>query len=143
MDKDTESDFAEVIELLKKMGHSDDEIQKILVRLQQYELAIEQLRRAERRVTAGDLPEIEVVRAESGVAERVDGIIRADASVRRAQRNLKRIMNRDDLPIDNPTAIVVLLDPAEDPQRYWVGCRPSMSDGCPRRVTPRGPGIGH
>ncbi|MHC4965708.1 MAG: TolC family protein, partial [Planctomycetota bacterium] len=45
------------------------------VRVQQYELAVEQLEQAQRMVDAGEVPEIEVIRAQSGVASRLEDII--------------------------------------------------------------------
>ena len=81
------------------------------VRQQQYELALAQLERAERRVEAGSVAEIEVTRAESGVANSLEGIIIAETLVKRRQRDLKRIMQRDDLPMDGPTAIIITTAP--------------------------------
>jgi outer membrane protein TolC len=81
------------------------------VRLQQYELAMDQLEDAKSRKTAGVVPEIEVIRARSGVAERLEGIIVAVNAIRRAQRELKRIMNDPDLPIDSETGLILMTDP--------------------------------
>jgi len=78
---------------------------------QQYELAAEQLARAERRVRAGDQPEVEIVRAQSGVAERLEAIIIAENEVLRQQRELKRIINAPDLDIGDPA----LVEPATPP----------------------------
>ena len=92
------------------------------VRIQQYELALTQLDQARRRVAAGDSPQIEITRAESGVASRLEDIIIARTSVIRAERDLKRIMNRADLPLDGETAIFPSTEPAPlgldlDPRR--------------------------
>lgn len=84
---------------------------ELRIRQEQYELAQQQLEQAKRRVEAGDAPEIEIMRAESGVAERLEAIIIADTQVRRRERELKRIMNRDDLPMHSPTALVPTTDP--------------------------------
>jgi outer membrane protein TolC len=81
------------------------------VRRAQYEVAVKQLERARRRVDAGDAPEIEVVRAESGIGKTLEQIIVADANLRIRQRALKRLMNREDLPVSQATA----LRPASDP----------------------------
>lgn len=81
------------------------------VRKSQYELAVSQMERAKRRVAAGDIPEIEVVRARSGVGRTLESIIRADGDLRRQQRVVKRIMNAPDLPL----AESVGLKPATDP----------------------------
>jgi len=81
------------------------------VRRAQYDVAVKQLERAKRRVQAGDAPEIEVVRAESGIGRTLEQIIVADSNLRIRQRALKRLMNRDDLPVSTETA----LKPASDP----------------------------
>lgn len=78
---------------------------------QQYELASQQLEEARQRVAAGASPEIEIMRAESGVARRLEAIIIAETSVRQAEREMKRIINRDDLPLRSATEIVTLTDP--------------------------------
>jgi outer membrane protein len=77
------------------------------VRQQEYELAVRQLERARRQYDAGAVAEIEIVRAEAGVAERLEAIIIAETTIRRRQRDLKRLMNREDLPMDSPTAIAL------------------------------------
>jgi len=81
------------------------------VRRSQYEVAVRQLERAKRRVAAGDAPEIEVVRAESGIGRTLEQIIVADSNLRIRQRSLKRLMNREDLPVSQATP----LKPASDP----------------------------
>ena len=84
---------------------------ELAVRRAQYEVAVKQLERAKRRVDAGDAPEIEVVRAESGIGRTLEQIILADSGLRIRQRALKRLMNRDDLPVSQSTP----LKPASDP----------------------------
>ena len=84
---------------------------ELVVRQQQYKLALTQLEQARRRVEAGEVPQIEITRAESGVAERLEAIIIAQTAVLRAQRNLKRIMNRDDLDMNGATALATVTDP--------------------------------
>jgi outer membrane protein TolC len=81
------------------------------VRRSQYEVAVRQLERAKRLVAAGDAPEIEVVRAESGIGRTLEQIIVADSNLRIRQRSLKRLMNREDLPVSQATP----LRPASDP----------------------------
>lgn len=81
------------------------------VRQQQYELGRQQLTDAQKRVAAGDSPEIEIMRAESGVATRLEAIIIARTELRRSERELKRIMNRDDLPMDSTAILVPSTDP--------------------------------
>ena len=76
------------------------------VRLQQYELAVEQLEQARRKFNAGDAPELDVTRAQSGVAASLEDIIVTETILKRRQRDLKRIMNRPDMPMSDPTAII-------------------------------------
>lgn len=82
---------------------------------QQYELAVAQLERAQRRVNAGGASEIEVIRAQAGVADRLEAIIVAANSALTQQRELKRIINRPDLPVDADTQVITATppDPAE------------------------------
>ena len=86
--------------------------QELEVRRQQYDLAVEQLERAQRLVNAGQAAEIEVIRAESGIGSSLESIIRADAAIRRSQRELKQIMNREDLPLDSTTAVETSTQPS-------------------------------
>lgn len=76
------------------------------VRKQEYDLAVAQLERAKRQVTAGIVAEVEIVRAESGVADTLENIIIAENAVRDRQRDLKRILNKPGLEMDTPTIIV-------------------------------------
>ena len=80
--------------------------------MQQYELAVEQLDQAQRKVDAGEVAEIEVIRAQSGVASRLEDIIVAETVLRQRQRDLKRVLNRDDLPMDSETELVLTTDPS-------------------------------
>lgn len=82
------------------------------VRQREFELAQEQLDRARRLVSAGAAAEIEVIRAEDAAASKLDDIIVAENAVLKQQRELKRLMNMPDLPIDSATLIV----PATEPQ---------------------------
>lgn len=81
------------------------------VRQEEYKLAMAQLERARNRVAAGDAAEIEVTRAESGVGQTVEAIIVADNQLRLRIRDLKRIMNDPEVPIDSPTALVPSTEP--------------------------------
>ena len=81
------------------------------VRKREHDLAVAQLERVRRQVKAGTQPEVEIVRAETGVAETLEAIIIADNRVRDAQRVLKRILNRQDLPQIGPTIIVPTTEP--------------------------------
>ncbi|CAE7262729.1 tolC [Symbiodinium necroappetens] len=88
------------------------------VAYEQYQLAVTQLDVAKRRFNARVVPEVEVVRAEEGVAQRIFAIINAQNSYQAAQRNIKRIMNVDGLEMDSDTLIVLASDP--DPVRYNI-----------------------
>lgn len=81
------------------------------VRKQQYELATAQMARARRRVDGGDAPEVEVLRAESGVGSTLENVILADAALRNRQRDLKRIINDPAMPMDDGTGIVPATQP--------------------------------
>lgn len=86
------------------------------VRLQTLELAQAQLERAERLFQAGEVAEIEVLRAQAGVAEQLDGIIRAQNLILTRQRELKAVINLPGLVIGGDTAVVPGSPP--DPVRY-------------------------
>lgn len=88
----------------------------LTVAQQQYELASEQLAQAQRRVDAGDLAEIEVIRAEAGLAERLEAIINAENAVLQQQRTVKRIINQPGLDLQTKTMIIPASAP--DPVRY-------------------------
>jgi outer membrane protein len=90
--------------------------QALSVRYQQYEVALNQLEQARRRFDAGQEAEIEVVRAESGVADRVEAIIVAENEVLLRQRDLKRIMNIPGLGVDTDEVVIPTSDP--DPVAY-------------------------
>lgn len=78
---------------------------------QQYELASDQLESARRLLDAGAVAEIEVIRAESGVAQRLEAIINAENVVLLRQRQLKRAMNIPGLDVGTD----VVLTPATEP----------------------------
>ena len=84
---------------------------ELTVSQEQYELALQQLTQARQRVAAGDAPEIEIMRAESGVARRLEAIIITNTEVRRRERDLKRILHRADLPMNSPTGLIPITDP--------------------------------
>ncbi len=95
------------------------------VRQQQYELAAEQLGRAERRHRAGAVSEIEVVRAQAGVSDRLEGIIIAQNNVLLQQRELKRIVNQPGLELESPTLLTPTTQP--DPVEYLFD-RPALME---------------
>lgn len=81
------------------------------VRREQYKLAEDQLDHARRKVEAGAAPKIEIVRAEAGLAGRLEDVINAETSVRDRERELKRILNRDDLPLGVEIDIIPTSEP--------------------------------
>jgi outer membrane protein TolC len=85
------------------------------VNKKEYDLAVAQLERARRQVRAGTVAEVEITRAESGVADTVESIIIAENTVRLQQRTLKRIINREDLPVEFPTVVVPATVPDATP----------------------------
>ncbi len=95
--------------------------QELRVRQEQYEIAMEQLASARRRVEAGDAPEIEVTRAQAGVADRLEAIISAENQVLVRQRELKRLINMPGLDVDSPQAIETATPP--DPVRFRLDRR--------------------
>ncbi|MDP1662805.1 MAG: TolC family protein [Phycisphaerales bacterium] len=85
--------------------------QQLEVQKQQFELARTLQARAQRRADAGDAAEIEVTRAQSGVASRVEGVIRAETAVLVQQRALKRLAGDPATPVDDTALIVPVTEP--------------------------------
>lgn len=85
------------------------------VRKAAYDSAVAQLDRARREAKAGTVADVDVVRAESGVADDVEAVITAENDIRQAQRDLKRMLNDPSLPLDAPTIIVTGTRPAVFP----------------------------
>lgn len=81
------------------------------VRQRELELAQAQLERSRRQVAAGIAAEVDVTRAESGVADKVESVINAETLLREKQRELKRLLNLPDVSIDSPTQIVPTAEP--------------------------------
>jgi len=90
--------------------------QALEVAQQQFELAQTQLEAAQRAVNVGRQADIEIVRAQSGLASRLEDIINAQNAVLQAQRDLKRIINAEGLGQDSATMLVAASPP--DPVRY-------------------------
>lgn len=81
------------------------------VRKSQYELAQLQLEKVRRLVAGGAVSQVEIVRAEAGVAERLGGIITAEGVLRQQERELKRLLNKPGLPIDSDTILIPATEP--------------------------------
>ncbi len=90
--------------------------QELLVRKQEYDLAIAQRDSAVRKVNAGESERIEIDRAEEAAAQRLQNIIIADNAVRDRERELKTILNRPDVGLSSPT--VLITGTAPNPVRY-------------------------
>jgi outer membrane protein TolC len=83
---------------------------------QQWELAKDQQDRAEHKFNAGSVAQIEVTRAQAGVADRLEAIIVAQNNVLVQQRELKRIINMTGLTVDTKTMVITATPP--DPVQY-------------------------
>lgn len=79
----------------------------LAVRREQYKLAQDQLSHAHKKVAAGSAARIEIVRADAGVASRLESVINAETTVDLFARNLRRIMNLPDVPLDSPVSMVL------------------------------------
>ena len=88
------------------------------VRQQEYQSAEAQLEQTRRMVASGEKAAVEELRSEAGVAERLDGIIKAQKDLQDRERELKQIMNEAGLSIETATAVVPTTEP--DPVRYEI-----------------------
>jgi len=86
------------------------------VRKKEYDLAKAQLEQARRFVDAGEMPMIEIIRAEAGVAERLEAIIVAENELRDRERELKKLLNKPGLKMQTPTVLTPGTEP--DPVHY-------------------------
>ncbi|MDF1808882.1 MAG: TolC family protein [Phycisphaerales bacterium] len=83
---------------------------------QQHAVAIAQLERAERKERAGTGTQVDIVRAQSGVADRVEQIIRAQNDVQLQERAIKVLLNLPGLDANSPTHFELTSPP--DPVEY-------------------------
>ena len=83
---------------------------------QQHGVAEAQLERAQRRERAGSGTQVDIVRAQSGVADRVEQIIRAQNDVQLGERALKVLLNIPGLDANSPTHFELVSAP--DPVEY-------------------------
>ncbi len=95
------------------------------LREQQYQLAETQLQRVRRLVEAGQRPQVEIVRAEAGVADQLEAIIVAENVLRDRERELKRVIHKAGLGVQTRTIVVPTTLP--DPVRYQLD-RPQLVD---------------
>jgi outer membrane protein len=83
----------------------------LAVRREQYKLAQDQLRHAQRKVASGSAAKIEIVRADAGLASRLESVINSETLVQSRERNLRRIMNRKDMPLNASIHIIPMSEP--------------------------------
>jgi outer membrane protein TolC len=76
------------------------------VQRQQHTLAVQQLERARRQLAAGAQTQVEVIRAESDVANALELVIQAENLVRERERALKRILNAPELEMGGRTTVI-------------------------------------
>jgi len=76
------------------------------VRRQQYENAADNLAMVKRRVAEGLTAAVEINRAEIGVAERMEGLIVAETTLKLRQRQLKMLLNDPKLGMTTPTVLI-------------------------------------
>jgi outer membrane protein len=89
---------------------------EVEVRKQQYDLAQAQLERARRLVAGGKVAQVEIIRAESGVAEQLQAIIISDNNLRDRERELKRVIHKTGLDVQSATVVTPTTSP--DPVHY-------------------------
>ena len=85
--------------------------QALDVRARQLDVAREQLGRAERRFKAGAVAEVEVARAQSGLADRLRDIVVSQNNVLLTQRELKQRMNMPGLDVGTEQYVITVTDP--------------------------------
>jgi outer membrane protein TolC len=95
--------------------------QELRVRKREYDLALAQYERAQRQAHEGVVANVEITRAESGVADKREAIITAENVVRDRERDLKRLLNDADMPIESDLVIV----PTTEPKTLYYKLRPS------------------
>lgn len=102
------------------------------VRQRQFEVAQAQLESAERRFNAGAGAEIDVIRAQAGVAGSLEAIILAENALLAQQRQLKRIINMPGLDVDSPASVIPATDP--DPIEYIIDAQALLSTALAERM---------
>ncbi|MBK6659470.1 MAG: TolC family protein [Proteobacteria bacterium] len=102
------------------------------VRLNQYERARTQEHQALRLSEEGVAPAIEVTRARAGVARRIEDIIVAENQRRQLERELKRVMNRAELPVQSVAALVATTRP--DPRRLVIDVERALGTAHEKRM---------
>jgi outer membrane protein len=78
---------------------------------EQYKLAQDQLRHAQKKVAAGAAAKTEIIRAEAGLSRAINSLINDETRVQNSQLDLERIMNRQDMPLDANIRIKPMTEP--------------------------------
>ncbi len=81
------------------------------VRKQQYDLAEALLKQARRFVDAGEKPQVEIIRAEAGLAQQLEAIIVAENKLRNRERDLKQTLNKTGLEMRTVTVLIPATEP--------------------------------
>ena len=102
------------------------------VRKDEYELAKAQLEQAKRFVDAGERAIVEVIRAEAGVAERLEAIIVAENTLRERERELKRLLNKSGLNMQTSTVLIPGTEP--DLVHYELDKQPLVGKAIENRM---------
>jgi outer membrane protein TolC len=102
------------------------------VRKKQYELAEIQLGRARRFVSSGERAQVEIIRAEAGVAQQLEAIIIAENILRDRERGLKRVLNKRGLEMQTPTVMIPATKP--DPIPYELAKQPLVGKAIENRM---------
>ena len=110
------------LEVIRQLAESDRSYWRLYAALraldvarQQFDLASTQLDRSRRLFDNGRVAEIEVTRAEEGVATRLEGVIQAGNAVKRQQRALKLVMNAPQFSLEELPIIWPSTDPNPAP----------------------------
>lgn len=106
--------------------------QLLIVRQAQHELAKAQLERAENLVKQGVAAEVEIIRAQAGVAQGLEAIIVANNAVLQRQRELKRLLNQPQLPVDSKTTLLPVTD--LNPIEYRFDTSDLLGDALTQRM---------
>ncbi len=86
------------------------------VRKQWYDHAVALQEQAQRLYDAGQVIQVEVIRAQAGLAQRLEAIITSENNVVERERDLKRALNKAGLEMNTPTVLVPATEP--DPVHY-------------------------
>ncbi len=99
---------------------------------QQHAVAQAQLERAERKERAGTGTQVDVVRAQSGAADRVEQIIRAQNDLQLNERALKVLLNLPGLDVNSSTHLEPVSPP--DPVEYQFNPEPLANAAIANRM---------